>query len=616
MKGTVGLALSTHLLLAQAAPLAANLFGRPAQNATFDYVVIGGGTGGLAIAYRLAEANHSVAVIEAGGFYEQENGNVSVVPAYNQDYNEVTPESQWDAPLVDWGFLTTPQAGAQGQRFHYGRGKMLGGCSAENAMNYNRPTFGALQAWADSVNDSSYTWDNFISHFQTSINYTNPDMTFRAANASVPLITNETGTGPLQVSFPHWAAPLSSWAQKGLAEIGVGELHDLINGDLMGAQYSPLTLNPNDQTRSSSQTSFLDTALRSNMSNLKVYTHTLAKQIMFDQNKTATGVRVQSDPSPESFMLNASKEVVLSAGAFQSPQLLMVSGVGPSDELAKFNISMIADRQGVGQNMWDHVVLSVGYQVDVETYGRLMDPAAAAQADQDYLSPNHTGILTNDQSDLLGWEILPNCSRSAFTESALKDLSTFPSDWPEVEYEISSAPFGTPSFSTPENVIDVGYIQPVLLTPLSRGNITLQSADMSDAPLINPNWLTHPTDQQVAVAAFKRARQFFNTTAIEPILIGEELLPGPQDLPFNSTDADILNYLQANIGFNWHASCTCKMGQRNDSMAVVDSQARVIGVDGLRVVDASAFPFLPPGHPQATIYALAEKIAADILASK
>lgn len=156
----------------------------------------------------------------------------------------------------------------------------------------------------------------------------------------------------------------------------------------------------------------------------------------------------------------------------------------------------------------------------------------------------------------------------------------------------------------------------MLLTPLSRGNITLASADMSDAPLINPNWLTHPTDQQVAVAAFKRGRQFFNTTAIEPILIGEELLPGPQDLPFNSTDAEILTYLQANIGFNWHASCTCKMGTRNDSMAVVDSQAKVIGVEKLRIVDASAFPFLPPGHPQATIYALAEKIATHILSGR
>lgn len=105
-----------------------NDFARPGHNATYDYVIVGGGTGGLAIAYRLAlDGTRSVAVIEAGGFYEIESGNTSVVPAYNQEYNYITPDSQWDEPLVDWGFLTTPQAGAQGQTFHYGRGKMLGG---------------------------------------------------------------------------------------------------------------------------------------------------------------------------------------------------------------------------------------------------------------------------------------------------------------------------------------------------------------------------------------------------------------------------------------------------------------------------------------------------------
>lgn len=108
--------------------VASNNFGIPGQNTTYDYVIVGGGTGGLAIAYRLAEdGTKTVAVIEAGGFYKIENGNTSVVPAYNQDYNYITPGSQWDAPLVDWGFLTTPQAGAQDQVFHYGRGKMLGG---------------------------------------------------------------------------------------------------------------------------------------------------------------------------------------------------------------------------------------------------------------------------------------------------------------------------------------------------------------------------------------------------------------------------------------------------------------------------------------------------------
>jgi choline dehydrogenase len=351
-----------------------------------------------------------------------------------------------------------------------------------------------------------------------------------------------------------------------------------------------------------------------NKTNLKVYTHTMAQKVLFDSNNTAYGVLVQSGPSAAPpYTLTARNEVILSAGAFQSPQLLMVSGVGPAETLASHNIPIIADRPGVGQNMWDHVVLSVGYQVSVETYGRLMNRTVAAEAELEYAT-TQTGILTNDQSDYLGWEKLPAASRMSFSNSTSADLATFPTDWPEVEYEVSSAPFGTPPFSTPENPIDVGYLQPVLLTPLSRGNVSISSASMNDPPLISPNWLTHPTDQQVAVATLKRGRGFFNTSAIAPILIGEELLPG-QDLPVGSTDEEILAYLQKNIGFNWHASCTCRMGRLDDEMAVVDSGARVIGANGLRVVDASAFPLLPPGHPQATVYALAEKIAAEIVAS-
>lgn len=483
-------------------------------------------------------------------------------------------------------------------------------------MNYNRPTVSSLQAWADGVNDTSYTWEEFLPYFEGSINYSNPNMNMRTPNSTVPYVdpTNQSGN-PLEVSFPNFASPWSSWAQLAFRELGLADVHDLISGELIGSQYSPLTLDPKDQSRSSSQTSFLDAAFKDNKvnnANLKVYTHTLGQRILFDSNKTAYGVVVQSGPAAApSYILTARKEVIISAGAFQSPQLLMVSGIGPTDTLVSHNISVVADRPGVGQNMWDHVVLSIGHQVSVETYGRLMNQTLSVEAELEYTN-NQTGILTNDQSDYLGWEKLPAASREKFSNATLMDLSTFPSDWPEVEYEISAAPFGTPPFSTPKNPIDVGYLQPVLLTPLSRGNVSISSASMNDPPVINPNWLTHLTDQEVAVATFKRGREFFNTSAIAPILVGDELLPG-QDLPAGSTDEDILAYLQMNIGFNWHASCTCKMGRPDDEMAVVDSKARVIGVKGLRVVDASAFPFLPPGHPQAVVYALAEKIATEIL---
>ena len=148
-----------------------------------------------------------------------------------------------------------------------------------------------------------------------------------------------------------------------------------------------------------------------------------------------------------------------------------------------------------------------------------------------------------------------------------------------------------------------------LLSALSRGNLTISSSKMADPPIINPNWLTDPTDQEVAVASFKFARSFYKTKSLKGILVGGEVWPGANI----TTDAEILQMIQDTFSTFYHAAGTCAMGKMNDTMAVVDSKARVIGVEGLRVVDISTFPILPPGQPQASVYMLAEKIAAAIL---
>lgn len=137
----------------------------------------------------------------------------------------------------------------------------------------------------------------------------------------------------------------------------------------------------------------------------------------------------------------------------------------------------------------------------------------------------------------------------------------------------------------------------VLITPTSRGNITLRSADTDDLPVINPNWLATQSDQEVAIAMFKRVRAAFQSKAMAPVVIGKEYNPGLEV----QSDEQILQWIKDNVMTLWHAACTCKMGTSDDEMAVVDSQARVYGVQGVRVVDASAFPFLPPGHPQSTV---------------
>lgn len=578
--------------------------------ATFDYVIIGGGTAGLTLANRLsANANLKIAVVEAGTLYQITNPLLSTVPAGDVIFVGSDPSDT--NPLVDWNFVTQPQAGANGREIHYARGKCLGGSSARNFMIYQRPDKGSLQQWANQVGDSSFTFDNMLPYYKKSAQFTPPNTSKRAANASAEYNAGafSASGGPLQVSYANYAGPFSSYIEGALNEIGIPDTTDFNSGSLMGAQYCSSTIRPDKEVRDSSQTSFLNAA--SGRSNLKVYTGTTAKRIIFDSNKKATGVEVAT-LGFANYKLNARREVIVSAGAFQSPQLLMVSGVGPAAILNQFGIPVVADRPGVGQNMTDHIFFGPSYRVNVETFTRVAnDPIyLAAQAAGPYL--RQEGVLTNPVCDYLGWEKAP---RNLLSSSAVSALSQFPASWPELEY--LSAPGYVGDFSNllttqPKDGYQYATIMAALVAPLSRGSISLSSADTNDLPLINPNWLTDATDQAVAIAGYKRVRQAFASNYMAKGLADKtEYFPGPDV----QSDQDILDVIRDTLHTVWHASCTCRMGRMNDPNAVVDTKTNVIGVTGLKVVDASSFALLPPGHPQSTIYALAEKVADQILKS-
>ncbi|KAJ5958771.1 Glucose-methanol-choline oxidoreductase [Penicillium vulpinum] len=578
----------------------------PLTDQTFDYVVVGGGTAGSVIATRLAEHGFDVALVEAGGYYELQS--VAEFPA--ADGLTAGSEPTSSSP-IDWGFVTRDQPGANNRAIHFARGKCLGGSSALNFMVYQRPTRESMELWATVVNDSSYRFDEVLPFYKKSVDFTPPNMEYRAPNASADYDANayDSDGGPLQVSYTNYAQPFSSWMSLGMESIGIPEVQEFNLGNIMGAQYCTSTIDPASELRSSSENSFLS---KIRPDSLTTYTNTLAKKVIFDGNNKATGVQVKDWLGNNTITLSASEEVIISAGAFQSPQLLMLSGIGPPDQLKKHGIDIIANRSGVGQNMWDHPFFAPSYRVRVTTLTEFATNATFA-ADQINEGLVHkSGFLTSPVADFLAWEKIPRFLRSAFSRSTRSKLAFFPSDWPEAEYMSGAGYIGNMSNLLPSQPKD-GYqyasMLGVLITPISRGNVTLQSGDASDLPVINPNWLDDKADQEVAVAIFKRIRQAFQSKAMEPIVIGEEYKPGPQV----QSDDQILEFIKDNLMTIWHPGCTCKMGTSDDDMAVVDSQARVFGVDGLRVVDASAFPFLPPGHPQSTVYMLAEKIAADII---
>ncbi|GKT52256.1 dehydrogenase patE [Colletotrichum spaethianum] len=585
--------------------------GELGKDAIFDYVIIGGGTAGLVMANRLsAKGDVTVAVIEAGTFYQITNPVIGNTPAGDTLFAGSSPLDT--NPLVDWNFVTQAQAGANNRRIHYARGKCLGGSSARNFMIYQRGTKQSYQKWADAIGDNSYTWDALLPHFKKSVKFTPPGSS-RSPNASAgynPDAFSPAG-GPLDVSYANYAQPFSTYLEPSLNEIGIPQAQDFNSGELMGAQYCADTIQPDSQKRESSQTSFLSEAI--GRKNLKVYQLSLAKKILFDNNKRATGVVVSSNPSLTTYILKARKEVILSAGAFQSPQILMVSGVGPKEQLDRFKIPVIAERPGVGKNMEDHVFFGPTWRVKVQTLTRLANDLiyTAAQFAIPY-SVLKQGPLTNPVCDFLGWEKTPRDLISAEAAAVLDN--EFPPDWPEIEY--LTAPgyvgdFANLLLTQPKDGYQYATILGGLVAPLSKGTVTLASADTKDLPLIDPKWLTDPTDVAVAIATFKRLRQAFASNAMRPVLAdNKEYFPGSKV----ETDAQILQNIRNTVMTIWHASCTCRMGKTDDPMAVVDKDAKVIGVDGLRVVDASSFALLPPGHPQSTVYVLAEKISAEILA--
>ena len=268
-----------------------------------------------------------MAVIEAGGFYEEDNGNYSVLPGLSLSNpflaaTEVYPQN----PLMDWGLVSVPQTGALNRRIHYAQGKTLSGSSALNAMAYHRSTTGAYDRWADLVGDQSYTFKNLLPYFEKSCNFSPPnDAKRQTPNATVEYdatVFSSTG-GPLQVSYSNWVDVALTWFQRAFANIGLPISRTGFNsGSLAGhAAWITSTIDPVLGERSSSQTAFLEQAIQS--TNIIVYTQAQASRILFTE-RVASGVSVTTQNI--AYTISAKSEVILSAGIFHSPQLLMVSG--------------------------------------------------------------------------------------------------------------------------------------------------------------------------------------------------------------------------------------------------------------------------------------------------
>lgn len=573
---------------------------------------MGGGTAGLVLANRLSSNPAlSIAVVEAGSFAEISNGNLSQIPRNAWNSADITLDGV--NPLIDWSFVTEPEAGIGGTKIHYPRGRTLGGSSSRNHMVYQRGTAGSYKKWADEVGDKGYEWENWKKYFDRSTTFHAADATKRLANSTpeVDPAGARATDGPVSIAYTNYILPFSGWVLKATEALGMKKIAGFIDGVLIGSSWNMMALDAKTQTRESAETAYLRPALK--RSNLIIYHFTTAMKVLFD-GKEAVGILCNT--LGKEYTLTARKEVVLSAGAFQSPQLLMVSGIGPKETLQKFNIPVLVDAPGVGKGLevscsgsWpkvkaeslqDHPAIGVTYKVKVESSAVLDSPAKNDAAVRDFLS-KATGPLASTSIDVIAWEKIPSRLLSNRTSA---DLANSPSDWPDLEY-ITSGIFP----GIPPDGGEYASIMFVMVNTFSRGTVSISSASMLNQPVINIAFLTDARDQVIAIAAVRRLREIFAHFSLAPVLVGPEVAPGNGTV----TDTQILQYIQAAARTISHASCTCKMGKKDNKLAVVDSKGKVFGVQRLRVVDASAIPFLPPGHPMSTVYALAEKIADDIL---
>ena len=528
----------------------------------FDYIVVGAGSAGCVLANRLsADPANRVLLLEAGG---RDNWIWFHIP--------VGYLFAIGNPRSDWMLKTEPEQGLNGRSLNYPRGKVIGGSSAINAMVYMRGQAGDYDHWRQ-LGLPGWSWDDVLPYFKKH------EDNFLGASE------HHGVGGEWRVEFPRIRWDIIDVWREAAAQYGIAPVEDFNTGDNEGSCY--FHVNQKRGRRWSAARGFLKPVL--GRQNLRLETGCLVEGLMFD-GKRAAGVRWRQDGVARSARCRG--EIVMAAGSIGSPQIMMLSGVGPAAQLAQFGIPVLLDRPGVGGNLHDHLQLRMIYKVTGITTLNEMYSSLLARA---WMGVNYAlfrrGPLTMAPSQL-----------GAFTKSdSMQDRAN-------LQYHIqplSLDKFGEPLHPFPAFTISVTNVRPT-----SRGSLTLKSVDPAMAPAIRPNYLATPEDQRVAADSIRVTRKIVAQPALRrysPV----EYIPGAQ---VRDDDEAALVKAAGDIGTTiFHPVGTARMGRADDARAVVDARLRVIGIDGLRVADASVMPSITSGNTNSPTMMIAEKAAAMIL---
>lgn len=525
----------------------------------YDYIIVGSGTAGATLASRLSEdADCSVLVLEAGGSDKRLWLRLPV------GYFKSIYDSK-----VSKLFKGTPDPGIAGRQMDIPRGRVIGGSSSINGLIYIRGQREDFDDW-ETLGASGWGYHNVLPHFRRVEAYDGPPSQFRGSS------------GPLGVTDLHNDNPLCDAWLEAARQIGLPENVDFNSEQTYGVGRYQLTLK--GRWRDSAATAYLYPALK--RSNLTVSTHATVLNIVFEAN-IATGVRFTKDGREVS--VRAKREVILAAGAIQSPQLLMLSGIGPAEELQRLGVDVRADAPEVGANLQDHLQMRTIVELKDGQHSlntQIRNPLKAAGFGLDWML-NGRGPLTVGAGQVGG----AACTK--FAENGRPDVQLF-------VMPLSVDKPGKPLHRSPG--FTVSYWQ---CDPDSRGKISPRSADPLADPIIETNYLSAPKDGEVMIEGLKMVREIYQQPAFKDHW-AREVTPGTAQ----TSDEDILAAIRQYAGTVYHPVGTCRMG--SDERSVVDAQLKVRGVEKLRVVDASVMPKITSANTNAATYMIAEKAASVI----
>ncbi len=527
------------------------------RSESVDYVIVGAGSAGCVLANRLSEdGGASVLVLEAGPM--DHNLLIHIPAGVYRVYRD---------PAINWNYETEPEPALGGRRVGLPRGKVVGGSSSINSMVYMRGHPRDYDRWAEEFNLPRWTYAQCLPYFK------------RCETSDRGASDWRGGDGPLGVSRAGLENPLFDAFLEAGGQSGQGRSDDL-NG------YKPEGLARLDSTkwkgrRSSAATAHLKPAL--GRPNLRLETRALARRVIVEGNRAAG---IEYEQRGERRTVRANREVILAGGAINSPQLLMLSGIGPADHLRAVEIDPVVDLPGVGANLQDHLA--------VESYFECTKPVTIHR-------------IANPVNKLvagLRWIVTrKGLAASNIWEAGGLIFGNPGVPYPNLQYHF--APVGVDYVGGKIKLSQAFSVMVDQLRPRSRGRLRLVSANPQDAPAVRFNYLSDGFDAGELIEAVRATRELVSMRAFDEFR-GRQLSPGPEI----SSDKDIEAWIRATTTTDFHPSCTCRMG--DDEQAVVDGELKVHGIESLRVVDASVMPQIISGNLNAPVQMIAER-AADFI---